>query len=97
MATFSGAWASGSSRREQERHGEALGAEDPLRQGRERQQREPGEDAAGELELERAAEEPAQPAPLLCRRVAEAVLRQRVLDRQVEQRLEESRGRSTVA
>ena len=60
---------------------------------RERQHRHRREHAADQLQLECAAEEPAQAAPLPCARVTEAVLRQRLLHGQVEQRLEEPCGR----
>ncbi len=58
---------------------------------RENEQREPAEHRAGELEPERAAEEAPQQAPLRPRDEAEAVLHERLLDGQVEERLEESR------
>ena len=54
---------------------------------------EPGRQrAAEELERERLPEESPKPAPVLRRDVAEAVLRQRLLDGEVEQRLEEAGG-----
>ena len=90
MATFSGAWTNGSTARRRAEP-RARRAEDPLRQRREGEQGHRGERSAGELQLERTPEEPAEPAPVLGDHVAEAVLRQRVLDRQVQQRLEESR------
>jgi hypothetical protein len=57
----------------------------------EAEQRERREHGAGELEQQRAAEEPSQPSPVLPGRVAEAVLDQRLLDGEIEQRLEEAR------
>ena len=56
-------------------------------------ERERGENAAGGLELERAHEEPAELSPLLVDDVAEAELRQRLLDGEIEQHLEEADGR----
>ena len=48
------------------------------------------ESAADELEQEHLPEEPPQPAPVLRGDVAEAVLRQRLLDGEVEEHLEEA-------
>jgi hypothetical protein len=60
--------------------------------GCEREQQARREQAARELERDRALEQAPQPAPVLPRRVAEAELDERLLDRQVEQALEEGRG-----
>ena len=46
--------------------------------------------AADDLEQQRLPKEAAQTAPVLARDVAEAVLRERLLHREVEQRLEEA-------
>ena len=51
--------------------------------------------ASDHLEQEHLPEEAAQPAPVLRRDVAEPVLRERLLDRQVEQRLEEAHRRES--
>ena len=93
MATFSGAWTSG--RAAATASGSARPSAPKIRSAsrREGEQRERGEHSAGELQLERAPEEPAQASPVLGDHVAEAVLRQRVLHRQVEQGLEETRRR----
>jgi hypothetical protein len=80
-------------RSEQQRRRKPARVEERLGGGRERDEREPGEDGAARLEGERAPEQAVQPPPVLRGRVAEAVLRDRVLDGQVEQRLEEARGR----
>ena len=58
------------------------------------------ERASDDLEQQRLAEEAAQTAPVLARDVAEAVLRERLLHREVEQDLEEAddheRGRENA-
>ena len=65
---------------------------EPLR-GDEREDHEPEPccDGTGELEPECAREETPQPAPVLARDIAEAVLDERFFDGEVEERLEESR------
>jgi hypothetical protein len=57
--------------------------------GRQREQADAGQDPARELDLKRSAEQPAQPPPVRSLLEAEAVLDEGLLDRQVEQRLEE--------
>src|SRR5581483_660737 len=67
--------------------------EDGPRTERQADQRTAGEPGPQRLEHERAAEEPAEPAPVLAGDVAKAELDQRLLDREVEERLEEPRRR----
>src|SRR5207247_4569300 len=50
-----------------------------------------GEHAAGELERDRALEQPAQPSPVLAGRETEAELDESLLDGEVEQALRERR------
>ena len=76
-----------------DRAADALLAEEVVREGREGDQDHGRERASEELEYEHLPEEPPQPAPILARDVAEPVLRQRLLDGQVEQHLEEADGR----
>ena len=57
------------------------------------EQARPGEQSAGQLDLQRAAEEAPQPPPVRTLLEAEAVLDERLLDREVQQRLEEPRRR----
>ena len=71
------------------RPGEILPAEQRVGDRREREQDDGRERAADELDLERPPEEPVEPSPVLRRDVAEAELREALLDRQVEQRLGE--------
>ena len=92
MATFSGACTSGSAAAIASGRARSSEPKIRLRQRREREQRERGEGTAGELELEGAPKEPAQASPVLGDHVAEAVFRQRVLHRQVEEGLEETRS-----
>ena len=61
-----------------------------VRERREQRERERGQHAAGHLQLERPHEQAAQLPPLLADDVAEPELRQRLLDGQVEQHLEEA-------
>jgi hypothetical protein len=80
-------------RGDEHRHEHAARAPDVLREGREHDEGHAGEQAADQLEAEREPEEPPQPAPPLGLRVAEPVLDQRLLDREVEEHLEERRRR----
>ena len=70
-------------------HCEILGAEERVGDRGEEHERERSEHPAGELDLQRPDEEPAQLPPLLVDDVAKPELRQRLLDGEVEQRLEE--------
>ena len=80
--------------REQRRHEEglldALRAEELVGERRERDEDHRRERSAGDLEAEHLAEEPPEPAPVLRGDVAKPVLRERLLDREVEKRLEEA-------
>ncbi len=58
---------------------------------RQREQQSRGEYAPDELEGDRAREQPPQASPVLARRVAEPELDQRLLDREIEQALDERR------
>ena len=89
--TFSGDWRSGSGAAATKAQVRPSLEKIVSAKGREREQCEPGQRAPEQLQPERRAEEPAQAPPLLRRGVAEAVLRQRLLDGQVEQDLEEPR------
>jgi hypothetical protein len=64
-----------------------------LRGGSEREQQRRREQAAAELERDRALEQPAQAPPVPALRVAEAELHERLLHREVEQALNERRRR----
>ena len=59
------------------------------REGSKRGEGDRGEHAARRLQLQRPHEEPAELPPLLADDVAEAELRQRLLDGEIEQHLEE--------
>ena len=83
----------GHERAHENRNGEPVGPEDRVRDRSEERQRERSENSAGELDLKRADEEPAELPPLLADDVAESELRQRLLHRQVEEHLEETDGR----
>jgi hypothetical protein len=65
--------------------------QDRVRDGRECEQQARGEDAAAELEGDRAREEAAQLSPVLARRETEAELHEGLLNGQVEQALGEGR------
>ena len=73
--------------RKQERYGQA-----GWRKDREHDEPDRAESRADELEPQRADEEPSQATPILAGRIAEAVLHERFLHREIEERLEE-RGR----
>ncbi len=64
--------------------------EDPVRERGEGDEDHRRESAAGELQNEHLPEQPSQTAPIVGRDVAEPVLRERLLDGQVEQHLEEA-------
>ena len=64
-----------------------------VRHGRKSEQGNHCEDPAGDLEDDRAPEEPTQPPPVLARQVAKAELDQCLLDGEVEQALEQPRRR----
>ena len=76
--------------RDHSRHEERI-AQARRSKGGEDEQAGAADDRAGDLEPERAAVEAAQPSPVLARDVAEPVLDERLLHRQVEERLEEAR------
>ena len=79
-------------RRREERSLHALRAEDLVRERSQHDEDDRRECTAGELQQERLPEEPPQPAPVAGGDVAEAVLRQRLLDGEVEEDLEEADG-----
>src|SRR6185312_11521164 len=58
---------------------------------RDRDEEQRRQHAAGDLERDRALEQPSEPSPVLARRVTEAELDERLLDGQVEQALDERR------
>ena len=80
-------------RRREERLLDAVGVEELVGERRERDDEQRRERSAGDLEQQRLAEEAPQTPPVLARDVAEAVLRERLLDREVEQRSGRSRRR----
>ena len=79
----------GQERRRDERRADSLLVEDRVRERCEREQDEGRQSAADELDEERLPEEAPKTAPVPGGDVAEAVLRQRLLHREVEERLEE--------
>ena len=80
-------------RDDQHRHHHPARAPDLLGERRERAGREHREHPADELVAERDLEQAAKPPPALRLGVAEAELHERLLDRQVEELLEEGRRR----
>src|SRR5256885_1863252 len=64
-----------------------------MRSRRQRQQTHSGQDSPRQLQLQRSAEETPEPSPVPALLEAESVLDQGLFDGQVEQRLEEPRGR----
>src|SRR5207248_7540747 len=84
---------------ERERRGDQHRLQQPViskqrvRGRREGEQTRTGEESAGQLDLQRPAEEAPQPSPVLTLLEAEAVFDEGLLDREVEQRLEEPRRR----
>src|ERR671925_557796 len=76
--------------RREERRPDALLAEERVRDRRQQDEKDRGESAADEFEPEHLPEEAAQAPPVLVRHVAEAVLRERLLDGEVEEDLEEA-------
>ena len=69
---------------------DAIGIEDLVGERREGDDEQRRERPSHDLQQQRLAEEAAQTAPVLARDVAEAVLRERLLHREVEQDLEEA-------
>ena len=69
---------------------DAVGIEDLVGERREGDDEQRRERASHDLQQQRLAEEAAQTPPVLARDVAEAVLRERLLHREVEQDLEEA-------
>ena len=76
-------------RRREQGGADAVRVEDPVREGHEGEEDHRRQRSADELEDEHLPEEAPEAPPVLRRDIAEAVLRQRLLDGEVEQRLEE--------
>jgi hypothetical protein len=77
----------------QQRLRQAAVAEDRIRGRSQCKQAQAGHHPSDELQLQRPAEQSPQPPPVLPLLEAESILDERLLDRQVEHRLEEPGGR----
>ena len=79
----------GKERSREDRLLDVVRVEQLVGEGRESDEEHRRDEAARELQQDRLPKKPPEPSPLLTGDVAKAELRQRLLDRQVEERLEE--------